>query len=106
MIADPRSDTRSKSMNRITVAASFLMALMFATNAVADSFCTGCGCEGGPGYRGPNGKCVSWMSIGKVCGSPPSQRCTAEIVNVGANAAADYGVNALESKRPAVPTKP
>jgi hypothetical protein len=93
-------------MNKITIAASLLMALIFATNAVADNFCTGCGCKGGPGYRGPNGKCVSWMSIGKVCGSPPTQRCTAELVNDGANDAADHGVKALESKRPVSLAKP
>jgi hypothetical protein len=37
-----------------------------------------CGDLGGPGYRGPNGKCVSWEALGRVCGSPPSTRCTDE----------------------------
>ena len=31
-----------------------------------------CGDRGGPGYRGPNGQCVSWVSVGKVCGCPPT----------------------------------
>jgi PLD-like domain len=28
--------------------------------------CTGCGCRGGPGYRGPDGKCVGWQNIEAV----------------------------------------
>jgi hypothetical protein len=28
--------------------------------------CTGCGCGGGPGYRGPDGKCVGWQNIEAV----------------------------------------
>jgi hypothetical protein len=40
--------------------------------------CTGCGCKGGPGWRGPNGQCVSHASLTKDCGSPPSARCTYE----------------------------
>ncbi len=34
-----------------------------ATTALA---CQGCGCRGGPGYRGPDGKCVGWVNIGRV----------------------------------------
>lgn len=40
--------------------------------------CEGCGCKGGPGYRKPNGDCVSWKQIFTVCGSPPSKCCTPE----------------------------
>jgi len=40
--------------------------------------CRGCGCKGGPGYRGPNGKCVGFKNLTKVCGDPPDQRCTFE----------------------------
>jgi hypothetical protein len=40
--------------------------------------CTGCGCKGGPGWRGPGGQCVSHASLTKECGSPPSSRCTYE----------------------------
>src|SRR5277367_6397825 len=37
-----------------------------------------CGTQGGPGYRGPDGKCQGWAELGRVCGCPPSTRCTAE----------------------------
>lgn len=40
--------------------------------------CQGCGCKGGPGYRGPDGKCVGFRNLTKVCGDPPDQRCTFE----------------------------
>ena len=40
--------------------------------------CEGCGCKGGPGYRGPDGRCVGWKRLNKVCGVPPTTRCTAE----------------------------
>lgn len=43
--------------------------------------CQGCGCKGGPGYRKPNGDCVSWKQIFTVCGSPPSTCCTPEITD-------------------------
>jgi hypothetical protein len=36
-----------------------------------------CGTRGGPGYRGPDGHCVSWANIDKVCGTDRS-RCQAE----------------------------
>jgi hypothetical protein len=36
-----------------------------------------CGTRGGPGYRGPDGHCVSWANIDKVCGVDRS-RCQAE----------------------------
>jgi hypothetical protein len=52
------------------------------------------------GYRGPDGKCVGWENIGRVCGSPPTTRCTAEITNPGEGDAADYGIKALQSKKP------
>lgn len=40
--------------------------------------CKGCGCKGGPGYRGPDGKCVGFKQLTKVCGDPPDLRCTFE----------------------------
>jgi hypothetical protein len=48
--------------------------------------CTGCGCKGGPGYRGPNGQCVSYAQLFKVCGNPPGSPCTFENApNTGLN---------------------
>ena len=40
--------------------------------------CKGCGCKGGPGYRGPDGRCVGFKALAKVCGNPPETRCTFE----------------------------
>jgi hypothetical protein len=39
--------------------------------------CEGCGCKGGPGYRGPDQKCVGFKNLDKVCGTPPT-RCVFE----------------------------
>jgi endonuclease YncB( thermonuclease family) len=40
-----------------------------------------CGTKGGPGYRGPDGRCVGWASLIQTCGSPPTLRCTPEKTN-------------------------
>ncbi|OLP43782.1 hypothetical protein BJF95_20570 [Rhizobium oryziradicis] len=40
--------------------------------------CEGCGCKGGPGYRAPNGKCVGFKNLAKLCGTPPETRCVFE----------------------------
>ena len=48
-------------------------------SAASDSCrCYGCGCKGGPGWRGQNGQCVSHANLTKDWGSPPSTRCTHE----------------------------
>ena len=40
--------------------------------------CRGCGCKGGPGYRGPDGTCVGFKDLARVCGDPPTSRCAFE----------------------------
>lgn len=40
--------------------------------------CKGCGCKGGPGYRGPDGRCVGFKQLDKLCGNPPETRCSFE----------------------------
>ncbi|MCS0501903.1 hypothetical protein [Ancylobacter mangrovi] len=40
--------------------------------------CKGCGCRGGPGYRGPDGRCVGFKNLTRVCGTPPTTRCRFE----------------------------
>src|ERR1041384_2039895 len=40
--------------------------------------CRGCGCRGGPGYRGPDGNCVGFKDLDKVCGVPPTENCVFE----------------------------
>lgn len=61
---------------RLTVflaAAAFAMLSDFPATA-----CTGCGCRGGPGYRGPDGRCVGFASLKSICGDPPETRCKKE----------------------------
>ena len=36
------------------------------------------GCKGGPGYRGPNNKCVGYANINQMCGPPPHAGCLRE----------------------------
>ena len=55
-----------------------------------------CGEKGGPGYRGPDGKCVGWSAIGRVCGSPPTLRCMAERANANAEIAAQEGSKIIQ----------
>jgi hypothetical protein len=52
-------------------------------SAGEEQVCSGCGCRGGPGYRGPDGNCVGWRALSSVCGTPPTIRCTPELVNSG-----------------------
>ena len=41
--------------------------------------CKGCGCcKGGPGWRGPDGTCVSQAKLAEICGTPPGTPCTQE----------------------------
>jgi hypothetical protein len=57
-----------------------------------------CGDRGGPGYRGPDGKCVGWEALGRVCGSPPSTRCISEKIAPEADDAARKGRDVQEQK--------
>lgn len=66
---------------------AFAVLLFTPTTAVAT-----CGEKGGPGYRGPTGKCVSWQQIGPVCGSPPETHCTPEMPHKDAEGAARSAV--------------
>jgi hypothetical protein len=69
-------------------------ALTTPLQALAD-----CGLRGGPGYRGPNGQCVGWANLGRVCGDPPTTNCTPEIAHPNAPEAAKHGT-AIETLRP------
>ncbi len=40
--------------------------------------CRGCGCKGGPGYRGPDGRCVGYKDLDKVFGTAPHGLCRFE----------------------------
>jgi hypothetical protein len=52
-----------------------LLLVLCASPALA---CKGCGCKGGPGYRGPDGRCVGYAALDRVCGVPPETRCKRE----------------------------
>ena len=63
---------------------TFLLVVTIAAMLVGDvdaQVCSGYGCKGGPGYRGPDGNCVGWKALNKVCGTPPTTKCTPEQVN-------------------------
>ena len=40
--------------------------------------CKGCGYKGGPGWRGPDGMCVSTAKLAEICGTPAGTPCTQE----------------------------
>jgi hypothetical protein len=65
---------------------------------VASALAT-CGTRGGPGFRDPNGHCVGWSQLGRVCGSPPTQRCAAELKDDGADDAANLEVKAMQANK-------
>jgi hypothetical protein len=71
-----------------------LLALVAATSFAEAT----CGDSGGPGYRGPNGKCVGWEVLGRVCGCPPSTRCAPEQTAPAATEAACKGRDIQEEK--------
>ena len=65
------------------VAMSFIPYAMVQYPALAAApgcSCKGCGCKGGPGWRAPNGACVSEVKLASVCGSPAGAPCTYEAV--------------------------
>jgi hypothetical protein len=64
-------------MRAFAVCALVLFALLVP--AVADDCkCKGCGCQGGSGWRGPDGSCVSTAKLADVCGTPPGAPCKYE----------------------------
>jgi hypothetical protein len=63
---------------------TIFLAVAIAAMLVADvdaQVCSRCGCKGGPGYRDPDGNCVGWKALNRVCGTPPITKCTPEQVN-------------------------
>jgi hypothetical protein len=72
----------------------FLVAAILIVFCNSSLACEGCGCRGGPGYRGQDGRCVGWKDLAKKCGSPPSSRCSAE----GPNAASGDGDKSKSDK--------
>jgi hypothetical protein len=71
---------------RARIAAAFVLisfvflVLPAPSVALADDACRckGCGCKGGPGWRGPDGFCVPQGKLADICGSPPAAPCKQE----------------------------
>jgi hypothetical protein len=67
--------------------------------------CSGCGCAGGPGYRGPDGRCVGFRRLAAVCGDPPTTRCSFENApNTGLNH--DCALRPRDRTKPSFPDTP
>lgn len=64
------------------ILAVVLLAFAWPANAATPL----CGDRTGPGYRGPDGQCVSWRHLAEgICGcQPPLSKCTPERVHAGA----------------------
>ena len=75
-------------------------------SAVGDAVAAGCGSRGGPGYRGPNGKCVGWAQLHKVCGQPPTLNCTYEGPDSAGSSALLAPATPLVSQTPLTPNVP
>ncbi len=98
---------------RLCAALFFCGAVSLAVPAAAETRCAerpscqGCGCKGGPGYRGPDGRCVSFKNLERVCGQPPGPPCVFENApGTGANRACTLGeadAAPLPRRPPAVP---
>src|SRR5262245_4338920 len=72
-----------KLRGRPLLLAFLFAALLVASEVLAEGCpyrppCSGCGCRGGPGYRGPDGQCVGFRQLDKVCGVPPTENCVFE----------------------------
>jgi hypothetical protein len=61
---------------------------------IIESQLRSCGSRGGPGWRGPDGRCVGRKNLNRVCGVPPETKCTAE----GATGFATGGAIGLGAK--------
>lgn len=71
------------SLLKAVILSAFLVLPVLAAPVYAEGCperpaCKGCGCKGGPGYRGPDGRCVGFKNLDKVCGRPPETRCIFE----------------------------
>lgn len=60
-----------------------VMLFVFAIFFAGDAAIAACGSRGGPAFRGPNGKCVGWAALDRVCGNPPTTNCTYEGGGIG-----------------------
>jgi hypothetical protein len=83
------------STSRLGTAILVAASLMAISSTLANA---ACGDRGGPGYRGPDGRCLSWESLGRKCGSPPTTGCTPENVHPESGDGARDGKNNQDRK--------
>jgi hypothetical protein len=71
---------RALAISVIVLVSLGFLAPLSPSSAVAQEVCRckGCGCKGGPGWRGPDGACVSAAKLAEICGSPPGGACKQE----------------------------
>jgi hypothetical protein len=62
----------------LSVLILFSMTMLAPGFAAEDCRCQGCGCKGGPGWRGPDGACVHKAALADICGTPPGAPCKHE----------------------------
>ena len=75
----PRSGFRRLAVLLIAVLAPMAQtAGTYAAECLDLPRCVGCGCRGGPGYRAPDGHCVGYLELAKVCGPDPEKVCSFE----------------------------
>jgi len=74
------SSMKEMIMRSSTVFVLGLFLSILASGAYADDACRckGCGCKGGPGWRGPDGTCASKSALATTCGSPAGAPCKQE----------------------------
>jgi hypothetical protein len=65
------------NMTKLVAAALAAALVMAGLPSVASATC---GTRGGPGLRGPDGRCQSWAQVGRSCGTDGS-RCEKEQVS-------------------------
>ena len=68
-------------MNQTAAVLSGCVAVLILLIAGSSAFAV-CGERDGPGYRAPDGHCVSWPELDRACGKPPTTKCSPEHVNV------------------------
>lgn len=81
-----------------------IVAIVMVLFDVSAAMAAGCGSRGGPGFRGPNGKCVGWKALDKVCGNPPTAHCTFEGAGIGDTGAEQGGRWIAANTAPAMPS--
>ena len=60
------------------LATALPVAAPHSSDMVTSARLLSCGSRGGPGWRGPDGRCVGRKNLNRICGVPPETRWTGE----------------------------